>query len=279
MEDKALRYLQLAKDIYESQGDKKVLQCSGCGATFKHAPSLSTHKNGNVKKGLRPCKKYYESIGKEYEERINTRAITDKEYEHLMTTFKHVMDWIQHEKDTSPPPVQLKPFGKHYPPHHVSLEWMKTRFMKQRYGDFVATMFSGFHVNTTDGREYCNIRIPKASHSNDVEIYDGEYWRMSKLYNIVYQFINKTLIPLMEEIDNDDDESYTDRLMRFINRWSPDEEEELKRGYKEDIDDDNQKHTYRYEEMIHKIKAPLLGEKREEINLIKKHSISIKIKN
>lgn len=78
--------------------DKKVLQCSGCGATFKHAPSLSTHKNGNVKKGLKPCKQYYAAIGKEYQEKIESRTITEEEYNNLMSAFDKVLRWIEKEE-------------------------------------------------------------------------------------------------------------------------------------------------------------------------------------
>jgi hypothetical protein len=254
------------------------LVCIGCKKTFKHLSSLSLHKNGSVKKGLKPCKMYHDSVGKEYKDKIESRTITEKEYTFLMKTWGHVMEWIKKEEEivhTQPPPVQLQPFGKAYPPPHVSLQWMKERFMKQRYGDFVTAMFAGFHLNTDGaGRGYCTVRIPKASHSNDAEIFDGTYWIPTKLSKVIYEFINRGLIPVMEEIEVQDEEEedyeFTDKLGRFINRWSPDDPEEVKQGFKEDIDDDNRSRIYKYEEMINNIKAALLGSKREDLNSIKK---------
>lgn len=256
--------------------NKKTLVCSGCEATFKHASSLSLHKNGSAKKGLKPCKKYFASICKQYEEAAYTRQPTTAEINAFMSAYQHMKAWVEHEEaeKAKPPPLQLKPFGHEYPPSHVSKEWMKERFMKQRSGDFVASMFAAFHTNTTEGREYCTIRIPKASHSNDVEVYNGSYWVAKKLYVVLYEFINEGVRPIMEDmVDDDEDPEYSDKYYRFENRWSPDDADEVKQGYKEDVDEEDRKRIYKYDDMIHKIRNTLLGEKREEINSIKKQAM------
>lgn len=266
----------------------KTLVCPGCGATLKHPSSLSTHKNGNVKKGLKPCKKYFAQIGKTYEEKIETKTLTEEDVKAFHSIFKPVMEWMKLEEEKITiklPPILLKPFGKHYPPSHIKCkEWIKSRFMKSRFEQFVASMWAAWHVDTVNGREYCNVRIPRASHSAEAEIFDGTCWRWTQLYNVLYDFIQNGLHPVLEDIREEEEEygkedhRFAEKLYRFINRWSPDEPEDLKKREKVDIDDDNVKKIILYDDLINLAKAPLLGEKRAELNLIKKqhaHTLNI----
>lgn len=231
------------------ESNNKALQCSGCGATFKHQPSLSTHKNGNVKKGLKPCKKYYVSIGKEYQEKIESRTLTVEEYNYLKSAFEKVMLWIDKE-DQKPqaPRLELVGFGEQYPPPHVSKDYIKTIFMKKRPDEFTAMMFSVFHTNLNEGRRYCSVRIPKESHDNELDVFYGGVWRYMNIATMLDIFINGnpdlppskrvSLRSILEDMaDEEEDDEFIDKLGRYT-AWTPDEEDEIKKGEKIDEDED-----------------------------------------
>lgn len=241
------------------------LTCLGCGAVFKHASSLSTHKNGNAKKGLKPCTKYIIMMGDKYKDKIETRTLTEEEYTNLTALMENAIKvWKSFkERDVSRPKQTLLAFPQREIPSHVSPEWLLQRFMNQRYDDFVATAFAAFYLDTYNGRDYCVIRIPNVGRDSDLEYFDGKYWRVIKIYNMLDSFIS-SLCMILDDLSPD-----SSRFERF-QLWTPNDEDDLKNGMKREQDDDGVYHTYSYTSLISKVKNLLLGNTRDEITQIKK---------
>eukprot|EP00952_Eustigmatos_sp_NYUAD-ZCMA_P012672 50819-Eustigmatos_ZCMA.PRE.1 len=177
-----------------------ALICPGCNATFKHASSLSTHKNGSVKKGLKPCMAYYKHVGKEYN--VQSRTLTDKDYDLLIGLCTKINAWIEaNDEKAKSDDVSMfnyigfnstreyfdKQYLKDFPPQHVDRQWIRDRFifLMNRPEKFVPALFTACYTNTTEGREHCVIRIPKVTHDSDLEVYDGVYWRPMKIHDML----------------------------------------------------------------------------------------------
>lgn len=262
--------------------NKNGFVCSGCGAVLKHQSSLSLHKNGNVKKGVKPCRAYYASIGKQYEEKIESRNITEEEYKTLMSAFEKVMRWVEKEESKpSVPRLELVGFGEQYPPPHVSMDYIKTMFMKKRPEEFTALMFSAFHTNLNEGRRYCTVRIPKESHDNEMEVFYGGVWRYMNIATMLDVFINGnpdlhpskrvSLLSILQEMEDGDDYEYADKLGRY-EAWTPDDEDEIKKGLKTDEDEDGNTVHRRYNTLKKHVKTILLNHK-DDLKLIKKEYV------
>lgn len=253
--------------------------CSGCGAVLKHQSSLSLHKNGNVKKGIKPCRKYFASIGKEYEEKFKSRNITEEEYKTLMSSFEKVMQWVEKEKSTPElPRLELIGFGEQYPPPHVTNDYIRTMFMKKRPEEFTAIMFSAFHTNINDGRRFCTVRMPKQSHENDLEVFYGGFWRYMNIATMLDIFINGnpdvhpayrvSLLNIIDNMDDGEDDEFSYKRGRYEG-WAPDDEEHIKKGLKQDEDEDGNTVYCRYDTLKRHVKSILLNNK-DDLKLVKK---------
>jgi hypothetical protein len=212
------------------------------------------------------------AAGKEFKDIVDERPLTEKEYKQFISLLDRMII-LSNEADHKPasPVFDLKAFGEDYPPPHINPEWIKGRFMKSRHDDCVAALFAAFHTNTTEGREYCTVRIPKVSHDADLEVFDGKYWKPKKIWVMLDTFMSAIyrLIDMYAD-ENEDNTSFYDRKIRF-ELWCPDDEHDLKKGNKRGEDISETPCTYSYSSLIHKIKGILLGTTRDEITQIKKN--------
>lgn len=162
----------------------------------------------------------------------------------------------------------------------MSKDYIKTIFMKKRPDEFTAMMFSAFHTNLNEGRRYCSVRIPKESHDNELDVFYGGIWRYMNIATMLDIFINGnpdihpnkrvSLLSILQDME-DDDYEFSDKLGRFM-AWTPDEEDEIKKGEKKDEDEDGNTVFRRYHNLKKHVKTILLTNK-DNLKLVKKEYI------
>lgn len=254
-----------------------MFKCLGCDAEFKHNSSLSLHKNGNLRKKVSPCKKYMILIGKEVTESGQPpEGVTKERFDYAVELFERFAALNEEKATTHTGGVTIKGFGKDYPPPHITLEDIRTRFMTKRKDEFIASLFGAFHNHPVgDGVQYLSVRIPKADHDSDVEYFDGMFWKKAKIYTLIDDFISAlnqhVMDKIMEMIDEETEEGhdFCERYTLFTD-WCPDHSDDLVKMMKRYEDEAGNKHVAKYPNLIRLIKAVLLNEKRYEISQIQK---------
>jgi hypothetical protein len=190
-----------------------------CGKAFKHASSLSRHKNGDKKKGTQPCVTYTKDRIENPTKRLVTKEMdTTLLLERLE---KVVAAKIKSgKKEDIPKPVPYQ--NMKYPTDDVLAIFEKTKNTA-----VAATLLKLFHLDYDGKPEWCNI-VCKNKTRPYILLWNGTEWKEVYLVDFAFDFTCKMLTLVAGMLDENSDEA----LLQKFEAWSSSQYLENERFFK-----------------------------------------------